>query len=210
MSTRFRGRKTPPSGVPSLIEEDERSVPVIVPDPAMSRPKTPTDPAHVTVQELARSTTLARKQMERDVEAITARVDEISGRVMELQEVRAAHEVHITTLRESLGEFESIAEFRETLMSRVTRLDGGGSNGEVGNLKVRLTTQDTRRWAMVMFCLGLITVAGSVVYWAGTNVATLRTEVDNLKSNITDLRDHPRRSGADARDAPPAPQEPLP
>jgi len=196
-----RSYHTPASGVPARIDQaDELSVPVLVESPALSRRRTDSDPPRMTAQELARDTTLRRKQLEREVAMLAARVNAVSDRVAELQEARSVHEVHLTTVRESLGEFETIAEFREVV---VTRLADGfgkdGTNGKFGALKARVDQSEARRWWGITFLLGLMLSAGGVVFWAGSTVAELKNEQRNLREHIDRLHAgaEPRRPASD-------------
>ena len=178
------------TGVPRAISpEDELSVPVLVDDPSLSRVRTISTPPYVTLQEMARDITLRRKQLERELAMAVARINALSDRVAELQETRSVHEVHITTLRDSLGEFESIAEFRETVVKRLAAGFGeDGKNGMHGNLKARFEQAESRKFAVIMFALGLLVTAGTAVFWAGSTVASLRAAVEHLQTTVSDMR----------------------
>lgn len=182
--------KTPPHGVPAVIRpEDELSIPIIVPDPAMSRSRSPTDPPRMTVQEMARTVTLDRQRIERSVELLSAKVDGIGERMAELQAADAEHTVYITTLRESHGEFATLAEFREDVYTRVTDIAGkDGVNGKLGALKARVDTADARRWQVLMFCLGLLVTAGGIVFWAASNVADFKGRITRAEGDLLELR----------------------
>lgn len=209
-----RDYRTPPQGVPRPVDpRDEQSVPIVVDHPSQSRTRTDSSPPYMTVQELARDVTLRRKQHERELAHVVKRVDAISDRIAELQEAKAITEVHLTTVRDSLGEFASIAEFRETVVTRLTDVTGkDGTNGKLGALKARVDQAEARKFSLFMWALGLLTAAGAVVFWAGSTVAGLRTSVDHLKADVTDLRvrAHPG-SGSGAMHRSPSPSsEPAP
>jgi hypothetical protein len=169
--------------------EDELSIPIIVPDPAMTRPRTPTDPPRMTVQEMARTMTLDRQRIERDMALLAKKVDGIGERIADLQLADKEHTVYISTLRESHGEFETLAEFREDIYTKVIDIAGkDGINGKLGALKARVDVAEARKWQVLMFCLGLLVTAGGVVAWASSNVADFKGRINRAEDDILELR----------------------
>lgn len=177
---------TPPQGVPQEVEPlDELSVPVLVPLPAMSRKRTPTDPPKVTLEEFVRSVVAERQHMQKDIDLLWKKLDEAGTRIADLQNTCARYDERIRNVESNLGEFESISAFREKVMSR---LDNGfgknDDNGKLGALRARVDLGEGRRWWVITFCMGLLVTAGGVIFWAGRSTATLETKVEQLEKIV--------------------------
>lgn len=181
---------TPPDGVPTQVDpETELSTPIIVPLPAMSRAKTPTDRPRMTEDEYRLDLTANRHRIEREQELLSERLSESGKRIGEHSESLGRHDERLKTLEADRGEFASIAEFREWTVKRITSVTGvDGTNGAHGALKARVDASDAHRKMVIGFVLGLVITAGSAVAWATSNVADLRARLSHVESTITDFR----------------------
>lgn len=192
-----RDYHTPPFGVPtSVAADDELSVPVLVDSPTLSRTKTDSSPPYMTAQQFARVETLKRKQLERDLAVyerdlrlVLKKLDEMGQRIIELGQDGTGYNIHIETIQAAMGEFKTLAEFREDIYRRVTDLSGkDGTNGKVGTLRKELDKSSAWTKTLIMFALGLVVSAGTVVFWAGSTVAELQANVTHLQHEVDRLR----------------------
>lgn len=192
---------TPPQGVPVAVDDVELSTPIIVPLPTMSRTRTDSEPPRMTESEYRRHLTAERKRLEQADELLMARCDAMGDRIGKLQVARADLDARLRAVEDDRGEFASIAAFREWSSTRIVDLSGkDGSNGKVGAMRARLDAIDkgaettaTRRWAVIMLALGLITSAGGVVAWAVRSVTSLESEVAHLRRDVDRHQQPPAR-----------------